>query len=243
MTKASGLSRPGLRRVLVSVIVVIILIAIQPALWDWVGRSAEELHNRRTLAGQLANLQDQLAQLKTEQGSAQTVQDQLDAVLISREGITQAVERIESQAQGIPVTLRVHNIETQSEGGKIDSLVITATATASVDKLLQYLETIENLAEITSINNFLLRPAPRPVGAVGEFNDFSLDFNVAFATEAEPGTTTEQEKSRFTSVATPTPPAPSFVSRLGTMLIYGSLVVIIGLLGYRIYSKRKRRNG
>lgn len=240
MKPLSFLRDPAFRRVVVHIFIAAVLAIIQPAVWDWVSTSSQSLHDRRTITGQLQNLREQLVLLRAEQESSQSIQDQLDAALIGENEITQAVERLESQAQREAITLRIHNIAAREGNGQLDSLVITATAVGPVGTLLSYLESVENLAEVTAIQDFLLRPASRPAGVI-EFTDFSLDMNVAFATQAAMREDTDESTgSRFSSVTAPPPPPRSLVSRLGNVLIFGSLGFIVVLLVYRIMRNRKK---
>lgn len=240
MKPFSRLRDPALRRVLVNIIIVVVLATIQPAIWDWVSVSSQALHDQRTITGQRENLEEQLVLLRAEQESSQSIQDQLDAALIGSTEITQAVERLESKAQEKSVALRVHNIAAKEGDGEIDSLVITTTATGPINNILQYLEAVEHLAEVTVVKDLLLRPAPRPAAAV-VFDEFSIDLNVAFAAEAamreDRG---EEATSRFTSIAIPPPPPQSFVSRLGNVLIFSSLAFVVALLVYRVMQSRKK---
>lgn len=221
------------RRWMIGLLVVVVLASLQVALWRWVATTSQAVHDQRTAAEQIANLQTYLGQSKPDEQSQALLENRVKLALVQAGAISQTVDQLEQTAQRLGLALTAQNITTgtSNESAGVTSLTITATVSGPVDKLLQYVESIEHLDHIARIQDFSLTAAP---------NGFSLAFNVVFAMEVDQHAVSQAQANQSRFPANESAGAANTPSRnLGTDLVVGSLLVLGVLVIVKIVQSRR----
>jgi Tfp pilus assembly protein PilO len=229
------------QKVIISILVIVLLSVAQIYIWRWVETLSDDLHNQRTLQQQITNLESQLEQLAAQAGSQAEVNSQIQAVTIQEGEISQAIERLEQKAQQFQLVLSTTSIVTEqdSDSAYFSPLVITASVQGPVGRVLQYLEGIEHLTEVTHIRDFSLTANSRPAAITGE-DIHTLSFNVVFMAEKTDSGDTPVSRRAFVSNVTPgAPGGGSSRINIGTYVISGSVLLLLIAFGYKVRERQR----
>ncbi|MBI1833604.1 MAG: hypothetical protein HYR90_02140 [Candidatus Andersenbacteria bacterium] len=206
------------------------LAALQPYVWRLVSATSRLVEERRAAVLQLNNIQTIVADLEQVEQSAEATSAQLSQVLISEDEVTQAVERLEREADKRGLQLKVENIQrvtNQASDINLTQLVVTITAFGAADKLFEYIDAVEHFPEIMFTRDFVLRQAPARSkdGAVVH----ALNMNAVFymntpATVATEGDST-QNRGAPTDLGGVSPRDALYWSSVGIVGIGGVLLL------------------
>ena len=156
---------------LTRIVLVVILLAIQPFLWGYVGGRSRQLHSNQANEEQFALLSQKL--IESQQAFSDT-QPRLLGIIDSfpfPAAISQVVGRIEALADTKHVAIELKSIEDgfplEAGAGKITTKRITAQATGSVESIFSFLEAMENQKEFLAIESWDIIPAAAPSPSPG----------------------------------------------------------------------------
>lgn len=143
---------------LIRIALLLILAALQPFLWSYVGDRARQLHMSQTNEEQFALLSQKLIESQQAFSQAQPRLLQLADSFPASNTISQVVGRIEALADAKHLIIELKSIEdaTPVEAGRgtIVTKRITAEVTGSVESLFSFLESMENQKEFISIESW-----------------------------------------------------------------------------------------
>jgi|GEM_PF-3079810 hypothetical protein len=207
--------RPNSVRSLVfSVILLLVLIMVQPYLWGMVKSRALTLHERRTLTEQIKEVEIKNRDTRNNYESQNVYIDQLTSVIPSSRDALQVIERLETATQGLDVQVDVSRIDegtslksivdtesgignnakpaqalvpTTEEISKIFPLHITLVAKGSSDALVEYIDAIEHVQELSMIQKFTISPVTIKTSQTPEQDQsqFQLLMTVVFYLQEE----------------------------------------------------------
>ncbi len=165
-------------------IVLVILIGIQPFLWNYVYTSTIHLQEKRTEAQQLVNLQARLDAMQARQASQKQFLDQLSATFPLLGSESQVIERIEQLALKVGIAAHITTITKQplpledDKNGILTGLSLTVEADGTPSQLLYYLDALEHLPELTIIRSWGITAASGTVSNAPPL--YKLNMNIIF---------------------------------------------------------------
>jgi len=247
MKRLSQFRSGAARKFWSSLLIVVALVAIQPYLWGWVEATSRLLHDRRTSAQQLQNVETELQKVTVAAQESESIDEQLDIVLIQPDEITQAVERIEQAAENVGINLAVQGIGTTNaaEGEVLQQLVISVLAVGLPERLLTYIDVVEHFPELTSWQEFVMEGDPGEAGDTGAtINNYSLAANIVFYMPAQENTEDVEDSEPGTSSRSSFDTAPepdrSPLFGIGIVVIIGSVLFLAVIIGLRFMRRAKR---
>lgn len=234
MKTVSLVRRSNIQILLLGCLFLIALAVVQPYLWRLVSSTADSVRQQRAAVRELNNIQTIVQELEQEDTVADSAAAQLSQVLISEDEVTQAVERLEREADKRGVELVVDNIQrTSDQASSVDlvQLVITVTAFGTSDKLLEYVDAMEHFPEIIFARDFVLRPAP--ARSINGVSMYALDMNAVYYMNIQASALREASGGGGTNTVTSTAAAPTrdrlyFSSIL--ISITGGILLAIGII-------------
>lgn len=138
--------------------ILLILIVVQPYLWDAVRRSALQLHSGQTNAEQLILVSQKLAESQEALFQKQPHLNQLFDAFPPSNTISQVVSRIEALADSAHLPVELKSIEdgTQSETGRGNIITknITVRVTGSMEAVFSFLDSLEHQQEFARIESW-----------------------------------------------------------------------------------------
>jgi hypothetical protein len=173
------------KQLLLNTVLLLVLLAGQPFLWRFVLSSAQSLQDRRTVEQQLANLRERLTVIDETQAQQAGLFGQLDEVFLPLDSTPQAVERLEQLADLQGVVLEIQNIREETPIGSqsrniIIPLRVTLKATGQPDRLLEYIDAIEHVPEVTVVDEWVLRSFLDNSSGTGTQVIYELSVNIVF---------------------------------------------------------------
>lgn len=186
----------ALKKLSTGVVVVLALVIGQPFLWMYVLSSAQHLNSVRTSDAQYVILQGRLEDIQKTSAEQQSLLEQLSVVFPDSHSVPQLVARLEQigDEHGVVVDVQQIGEKERDAGGNVgahvERLSITVQAFGSVDVLLAYIDAIEHIQEMTSVDSWTIEPRQMsgdeigvPQGAV----QFALTARVIFYVQKEDG--------------------------------------------------------
>lgn len=181
--------QPSLSKQLVVAIAIILALGTaQFFLWNFVYQSADALHTRRTEEQQLQALKAIIADVQTKFAAEKPLVDQLSVPFPKNTQTSQVVDRLEQLADKTGVLLNITNISTETPNKKtpnqLNSFVATLKVDGSAHSLLQYIDAVEHIQEVTTIRQWAIvgvppsatvlpgQPPPAPL--------FTMNMNILF---------------------------------------------------------------
>ncbi len=160
------------RRLLVSALTLLLLLAGQFFLWRFVHQAAMTLQIKRTENQQLANLRARLRAVDEALVSQQPALDSLINVFPLLNFSSQAVEKLEGLAERHGLALTIANIKEEAaitSRGRSDivPLAFIVKVVGNSDDLLGYLDDIEHGEELVVIKSWLLENSTDQLAASG----------------------------------------------------------------------------
>ncbi|MDP3997949.1 MAG: hypothetical protein U1C49_01300 [Candidatus Andersenbacteria bacterium] len=178
------------RRLGFMAIVVILLIAAQPFLWKMVSAKALELADMRSQGQQIVNVKERNTQMSQVIDQQRDYDNQLKVVIPGSNSLTQIVERLEQVADQYGLTLDIKSINEidaeKSDKGALKNTGITKVtvsliAGGNVDRLLDFLESIEHIQELAAISSWSLKAqAHQGEGARVSLFNYSMSVDIIF---------------------------------------------------------------
>ena len=187
---------------------------LQPFLWGWVKNRSLALHELRIQAEQIEEVKKRTKEMQDNYNNQKVFVAQLDSVVPQSRNALQVIERLETAAQGLIVKLEVSRIDEGVElnldggavleetgaakpaakktknnnepGSSIFPLFITVTATGKPEALVEYIDAVEHVQELSYIQKFTLSPASAAVGATEVSGDYQLLMTVVFYLQGKP---------------------------------------------------------
>lgn len=184
--KTIGSIRAGqVRGLVISLVMLVALAVAQPFLWNFVRASATVLHDKRTEEEQFANLKIRVEEVSKHSNALDEELKKLSVSFPSTNVPAQLVERIESSARTAGVGVIIKTIsegEVASLKRKADTGIVPLTITVEVvgapGELLGYLQQLEHVPEVTTVDSWSLNPR----GATG---DYAMVMNIVFYLQPE----------------------------------------------------------
>jgi len=172
------------QRLAISILLLVILVGAQPLLWRLVKRQAELVHERRTLEQQQADVQSRVDLMRDSLNSQQDIIATLDAVAPRFVSLPQAVERLELLADRRNLSLEIQGIvkQTGTQQNALSPVTVSLRVFGPIEKVLDFMEQIEYVQELTQIESWQLEPTEAPAGvALDEAgNNYRLSAEVIF---------------------------------------------------------------
>ena len=194
-----------------------VLLVLQPFLWGMVKRRALALHERRTLTEQIKETEIRTMDIRNKYDIQSIYIKQLASVIPS--SALQVIERLETATQGLGVQVEVSRIDegaslkssagigVGSEFGSdkimpsaialdnksksnVFPLHITLVATGSSQALVEYIDAVEHVQELSMIQKFTISPGTTRFGQAvdQDQNGFQLLMTVVFYLQDNNGT-------------------------------------------------------
>jgi hypothetical protein len=177
-------SRRQRRRLASSVVMIAVLGATQFFLWRFVQGAAHQLQAKRTESEQLSTIRSRLEEMTRGQKTEQSLLEQLNTSFPDRSETPQAVERLERLADERQIKLEIRSIAEETskkEQKKIIPLVVVVQASGRPAALLQYMDGVENVVELTQIRSWTLAPqAVAPSTGLLSPGTYTLDMEIVF---------------------------------------------------------------
>lgn len=174
-----------LQQLIVTGVLLVVLGIAQPFLWNFVWRSADALHSKRTEEQQLQELQARIKDSNAQYQAQQPLVDQLSVSFPKAADTSQVVDRMEQLANKVGVALSIKNIVTEAPTKKttsgLSNFVVTIKADGTAHGLLQYIDALEHAQEVATIRQWVITPGPastagQPISLV----PFTMTANVVF---------------------------------------------------------------
>jgi hypothetical protein len=169
------------------VVFLLVLLVLQPFLWGVVKNGALALHERRTLAEQIKEIEIRIRDVRNNYESQSVYIDQLASIIPDSRDALQVIERLETATQGLDVQVEVSRIDegtslksvgadSESEveatqAAALDSrkpsgvfpLHITLVVTGPPEALVEYIDVVEHVQELSMVQKFTISPVvPKP---------------------------------------------------------------------------------
>lgn len=189
--------------------VVVLMAGAQPWLWRWVRNRAVDLHELRIQTEQIDEVQKRTKEVQDNYENQKVFVAQLDSVVPQSRNALQVIERLETATQGLGIDLEVSRIDEgaglaeglgggsseasvpdgtaekakadSEEGSAIFPLFITVTAIGRPEALVEYVDAVEHVQELSYIQKFTISPqAARAVGGQEPGGSFQLLMTVVF---------------------------------------------------------------
>jgi hypothetical protein len=201
-------NRPGMSRLIISLTAtVLVLSGAQPFLWKWVKSRSVALHELRIQAEQIEEVKKRTEEMQDNYDNQKVFVAQLDSVVPQSRNALQVVERLETATQGLGVSLQVSRIDegvelkqgevptvsaeaaqpeddikvTARERSWIFPLFITITATGRPEALIEYIDAVEHVQELSHIQKFTIAPASgNAISGTQAEGDYQLSMTVVF---------------------------------------------------------------
>lgn len=173
------------RFTIVSIAALVLLIA-QFFVWNFVESSANRLQEKRTQETQLINLQERIAEVEATFENQQALLDQLEVIFPNRGATSQAVERLERLAEQEGVSLEIKSIS-ETEKEQLVELEVAVIASGPAPFLLQYMDVVEHVSELTKISKWTVEPSKTKSNeedVVRSVELFDLSMSVIFYMQA-----------------------------------------------------------
>lgn len=191
-----------------------LLIGAQPFLWGWVKSRSIALHELRIRAEQIEEVRKRTQEMQENYDNQKVFVAQLDSVVPPSRNAIQVIERLETATQGLDVSLQVSRIDEgvalkQSQAAELEEadqpkttpsktsnndesvvaivpLFITVNVTGKPEKLVEYIDAVEHVQELSYIQKFTITPAPNKASVTGGEPDFQLLMTVVFYLQGKP---------------------------------------------------------
>lgn len=206
----------SIRSLVFLVIYFLALLILQPFLWGMVETRALALHERRTLTEQIKETEIRNREIRNKYESQSIYIEQLASVIPGSSDALQVIERLETATQGLDVQVEVSRIDEGTsiksiigkdtklnvEGGitieetmavsgekvsKIFPLYITLIVTGPPEALIDYIDAVEHVQELSMIQKFTLSPRVPKIGQDVQLDqrDFQLLMTAVFYLQNE----------------------------------------------------------
>lgn len=177
-------SRSRYRRLAASMLLVLILAGAQPLVWRLVKRQAQVVHSRRTLQQQQADVRSRAEAMQNSLAQNADTIVIISAAAPPITSLSQAVERVELLADKRSLSLDVLNIAQRPDSAveTVIPVAISLRVFGPIETILEFMEQIEQLQELTMLESWQLEPAAAPPGVVGAqtSGNYRLDAVVLF---------------------------------------------------------------
>jgi hypothetical protein len=207
--------RPSVVKTLIILgVVVVLLIGLQPFLWSWVKSRSIALHELRIRAEQINEVRKRTKEIQENYDNQKAFVAQLDSVVPPSRNALQVIERLETATQGLDVTLEVSRIDegvalTQGQEVGLEEaaqpkaalpktknndeqhvsiipLFITVNATGRPENLVEYIDAVEHVQELSYIQKLTISPAQAKATVTENVTDFQLLMTVVFYLQGKP---------------------------------------------------------
>lgn len=162
MIKLRERTKRRAKRLLGVLLLVAVLGGAQIWLWDWVRAVAIDLRENLERPSMVAGVERLTGELRREQAEISGRASAVQNVLASSDDTLRLLETLETLAQQRSIGLEVVSIdgdETAVVESELGQLEVRLLATGAPEALLNYVEKIENLQELTEIKLLVLAPA------------------------------------------------------------------------------------
>ncbi len=192
----------------VVILLIVVLIVVQPFLWGAVSGLVEELNQKRFQVKQINKIKSLSKDIEDEYNEQKVFLEQLSAVVpLSRETL-QVIERLEGLANEIGAEIKVESIkeedvllvggkkvetkkrdsrrpssseeEPKKDDPKLLPLVVSVEVKGRLPVLLSYIESVENVQELTVVKSFALTPSRSIAGSESNEVEYILSMAVVF---------------------------------------------------------------
>ncbi|HBE90731.1 MAG: hypothetical protein A3E37_03105 [Candidatus Andersenbacteria bacterium RIFCSPHIGHO2_12_FULL_46_9] len=207
--------RPSVVKILIVLsVIVVFLIGLQPFLWGWVKSRSIALHEVRIRAEQVEEVKKRTKEMQENYDNQKVFVAQLDSVVPPSRNALQVIERLETATQGLNVTLEVSRIDegvALKQGQEVGleetdqprtvlpqtknnderkvsiiPLLITVNATGRPENLVEYIDVVEHVQELSYIQKLTISPAPNKANATENETAFQLLMTVVFYLQGKP---------------------------------------------------------
>lgn len=198
----SSINNKGARRFWITGGLIILLVGVQFVLWPWLGSQSQELHDKRAVTQQVAEVGKRNEETTEAMEKQAGYFKQLDEVVPLHSTLAQQVEKMEQLAAARRVGLVVSAINEGEDKKKsmtheIVPVKITLQISGYLNDVLYYFHEIEHQQEIVTVTRWWLKPAVSPealesISDTGESKapisiPFSLNVDAVFYLRNQPG--------------------------------------------------------
>lgn len=166
-TKSKGKMNDQTKRFAGRLVLVMLLIGIQPLLWQQVSSAAKVLHEKNSQRQQIAEVKDRIKKITEVNTSQKEFLDQVEVVVPFERTLPQVIERLEFLSVEDKVSLVVQALEKEkpAEGDLplFFSMRVAISATGTIENLLNYLHHVEHMQELNVVRDISLTPATETV--------------------------------------------------------------------------------
>lgn len=157
------------RNLLLSLVVLIMLVAVQPVLWRLVKRQAAGVHAQQTQQQQQIDVQQRTERMRADVAQQQEVIASIGLVSPPLQSLPQVVERLENLAdrRGLSLTINNINQSVAEQSAVLVPVIVSFEVVGQVEALLGYFEQIEHTQELTMVQSWSLTPLSASVTSVG----------------------------------------------------------------------------
>lgn len=158
------------RRLLAAVVAAAALSGAQPWIWRYVESGAQDIHNRRTEEQQLAELTERLRVIEQKHTDQAALLDGLATIFPHADSTSQVVDRLEQLADKQSVELAIKTIgpPATAAGAKpsvLSPIVVSVEVKGSATRLLQYIDGVEHVPELATVQSWDISPFTPPASA------------------------------------------------------------------------------
>lgn len=178
------------KKITLRAVLVLILLAIQPLLWQTVSQAAGRLHDKQSEREHIAEIAARIERIEQARAATQEQLSQLETVIPPSVRLPQIIERVERLAADAAVELTVRDIIETPLKPDMDPLPftpvrVTVEVKGSPATLLAFLDAVEHLPELTFIEGWsiiTLTPSapPAPSPGVAALSTFTLTAHIVF---------------------------------------------------------------
>lgn len=148
------------QRIFTSVSIVILFSVAQPFLWGYVLSSAQNLNRVRTSDAQYILLEERLSEIQESSVAQQQLFDQLSVSFPFSDSKPRLVARLEQVGDQYGANVDIQQIGDvevgveKSRDESIEEFVVTVRVIGSPDSLFSYLDAVEHLQELTTVESW-----------------------------------------------------------------------------------------
>lgn len=196
LSKKLFTANQSVKTLLVRVVILVVLVGAQFWLWQLVKDRVNDFQQKRFQAQQIEDLNNRINQIKQNQKNQQELLSQLDLIVPTKSSLAQIIERLERVASDRSVRLKISSIkEDQASSGSatptlpVSPVTFSAQVTGTAQQLLQYLDSIEHLQELTVVPTWSITSTTQnganPTGAAAspapsQSAIYTMSFDITF---------------------------------------------------------------
>lgn len=145
---------------------VLVLLGLQPWLWNQVFDAAANFRDRQTQQQQLANVERLTGLIKSVDSNQQALLDQAAVAFPPSDAAPLIVERLESLAEAQGLTLQLTSLIDEPKDKKKEELTpfeVSLTVVGSPRSLLTFFDSVEHMQELTQVQVWKMEVMSGPV--------------------------------------------------------------------------------